>query len=280
MKLADETLSHYQRSFRITERNYKAGITGTDALDVQFGRNNIASAERSLSAAKLSVARSSQALQILLGHGADGSLRANRVLPSPIKALPSTLPAGVIEQRPDLIQARAELYAQAKGVQIQQKALLPSLSLSPRLGSGSSNITDLLDLSNITWSVASSLSQTLFDNGERNYRVEETRSQYRAAIHNYSQDTLVALQEVEFALMSDRSLTEQTKLLQQEVRISGLAETQAQRNYTEGLENADILSVLESQRRASDARSGLIRIRNDRLQNQVDLYVAMGGNPN
>jgi len=90
---------------------------------------------------------------------------------------------------------------------------------------------------------------------------------------------LVALQEVELALMSDTSLDEQTALLQQEVRVSSLAETQAQRNYTQGLENADILSVLESQRRAVNARSGLIRIRNARLQNQVDLFVAMGGNP-
>ncbi len=281
LALAEETLVHFQRSFKITERNYKAGIPGTDALDVQFGRNNIASAQRNLSAAKLNVTRTSQAVQILLGRYPAGTLRAAQELPSPIASLPRTLPQGVIEQRPDLIQARAELYASAKEIQIREKAFLPSLSLSPGISNaGTTNsLSNLLDLDNLSWSIASSLSQVLFDNGERDYRVQQTQSQYRAAIHNYSQDMLVALQEVEFALISDKSLTEQTALLQQEVRVSGLAETQAQRNYTEGLENADILSVLESQRRAVNARSGLIRIRNARLQNQVDLFVAMGGNP-
>ena len=39
----------------------------------------------------------------------------------------------------------------------------------------------------------------------------------------------------------------------------------------------DILRVLESQSRATNARSGLIRLRNERLQNRIDLHLALGG---
>ena len=281
LSLAQETLKHYERSFKITERNYKAGIPGTDALDVQFGRNNITNAKRNLESSQLNVARNAQALQILLGDYPDGRLRVTSKLPTPISTLPSTLPEGVLEQRPDLIEARADLYVTAKEIEIREKALLPSISLTPRMGTGGSvvDISDILDPAEISWSVATSLANTLFDNNARQLQIEQTQSQYRAAIHSYSQEVLVALQEVELALISDLSLKKQTELLQKEVRVSGLAETQAQRDYTQGLDNSGILSVLESQRRAVNARSGLIRIRNSRLQNQIDLFVAMGGNP-
>jgi len=280
LKLAQETLEHYQRSFTIIERNYRAGVQGTDALDVQFGKNNITSAERQLTIAELNVTRTSQALQILLARYPSGTLKANRKLPSPIRSLPSTIPAGIIEQRPDLISARAGLYRSTKEIVIRKKALLPSISLRSSTSNGSStSIKELLDLSTLTWTVAASLSYELFDSGRKKAAVEQAMSLHKAAIYNYSEDVLNACREVEFAYQSDRSLAKQASFLQDEVKVAGLAEKQAERNYADGLENASILSVLESQRRAVNARSGLIRIKNQRLQNQVDLFVALGGKP-
>ena len=58
---------------------------------------------------------------------------------------------------------------------------------------------------------------------------------------------------------------------------AALAERQANRDYADGVEGADILDVLESQRRANNARSGLIRLRNNRLQTRIDLHLALGG---
>jgi len=41
--------------------------------------------------------------------------------------------------------------------------------------------------------------------------------------------------------------------------------------------NPNILSVLEAQRRANNARAAIIRLRNQRLQNRFDLHLALGG---
>ena len=38
-----------------------------------------------------------------------------------------------------------------------------------------------------------------------------------------------------------------------------------------------MLEILESQRRAVNARGALIRLRNQRLQNRLDLHLALGG---
>ena len=61
------------------------------------------------------------------------------------------------------------------------------------------------------------------------------------------------------------------------VEQAALAERQAERDYSEGIEGADIFSVLESQRRANNARSTLIRLKNERLQSRIDLHLALGG---
>jgi outer membrane protein TolC len=72
-------------------------------------------------------------------------------------------------------------------------------------------------------------------------------------------------------------LQAQEGFLQKEVEQAALAEKQAERDYSEGIEGADILSVLESQRRANNARSSLIRLKNERLQSRIDLHLALGG---
>lgn len=278
--LAHETLASYEKSLRIIERNYKAGVPGVDALDVQFGRNNVTAAQRRISEAKLSLSRSSQALQILLGRYPEGQLRAGKQLPSPLSKLPNTLPAGVIEQRPDMIAARARLSNLVKEVEIRHKALLPSASLSGRVrGNSGVKLKLLLDPAYLGWTLASSLTQTVLDGGQRKTAIAQTQTQHKAAIQRYVGDALTAFREVEYALMAETALAEQTRLLREEVQVTTLAEKQATRDYSEGLENVRILSVIEAQRRAVNARSSLIRIRNQRLQNQIDLFVSMGGTP-
>ena len=58
---------------------------------------------------------------------------------------------------------------------------------------------------------------------------------------------------------------------------AALAEKQAGRDYAEGVDGVDILDLLESQRRASNARSSLIDLQNRRIQNRINLHLALGG---
>ena len=99
----------------------------------------------------------------------------------------------------------------------------------------------------------------------------------KAAIHDYVQTALIALREVESALQTDRSLREQETFQMQEVRQAGLAERASQRNLSLGIEGASVLQILEAQRRAVNSRGGLISLRNRRIQNRLDLHLALGG---
>ena len=71
-------------------------------------------------------------------------------------------------------------------------------------------------------------------------------------------------------------IRDRNKYLSSELRQAELAEKQAMRDYSEGL--IQIISVLEAQRRAVASRRAMIFLKNQRLQNRIDLHLALGGN--
>jgi outer membrane protein TolC len=62
---------------------------------------------------------------------------------------------------------------------------------------------------------------------------------------------------------------------QQAAIESVAAEELAWQQYQRGI--VDIITVLESQRRAFTAQSSLLSVMNNRLANRINLYLALGG---
>jgi outer membrane protein TolC len=120
------------------------------------------------------------------------------------------------------------------------------------------------------------VNQFLFDGGERAALSRAALARNERLVNEYAQLALEAFREVEATLSADRSLAVQEKFLTDEVAQATLAEKQSERDYAEGV-NPNILSVLEAQRRANNARAAMIRLRNARLQNRFDLHLALGG---
>ena len=67
----------------------------------------------------------------------------------------------------------------------------------------------------------------------------------------------------------------QETALRAAVTEAGGAQALALEDYQAGL--ADIVTVLESQRRMFDTKRSLLELQNLRLQNRIDLYLALGG---
>lgn len=274
--LALETRDSYVRNFRITERNFKAGDTSASALDVQFGRNNIASAERDLIDRELGRDEARRALEVLLGRYPAATLEGKDELPQLSVEVPAGLPSELLLRRPDLIAAAADLRASAMRADAARKDLLPSLRLNGR-GSGSSDaLSDMLiDPEYLVWSAASSLVQTVYRGGAPTAEARQALARNESALRTFAEIALQAYREVESALATDRSLAQQQVFLTTELEQANLAEAQASRDYSEGI--VGILELLEAQRRGVNARRAMIALSNERLQNRIDLHLALGG---
>jgi outer membrane protein TolC len=192
------------------------------------------------------------------------------------RGVPAGVPADLVERRPDLAAARAELFASARRADAARKSLLPRVALTGGSGTPAARFSDLLDPDFLASSVLASFSQAIYEGGSLAADARGALAANQARVHDYAQTALEAFREVESALGADLSLAEQEGFLIREVEQAALAEKQAARDYSDGV-NDDILRVLESQSRATNARSGLIRLRNQRLQNRIDLHLALGG---
>ncbi len=278
MELARATRDSFQRNYRITERNYKAGDPTASSLDVNFGRNQVASAERALISRELARDEAKRSLELLLGRYPATSIEGREELPRLGRAVPAGLPSELLMRRPDLAAAAAELRASAERASAARKRLLPSINLS---GGGSTTIPslELLDLirdpSAIAWSVAASITEPIYRGGALRAQARQALALNDAAIATFSGIALRAFREVESALATEHSLAAQERFLETELQQANLAEARAYRDYSEG--TVDILSVLEAQRQAFNARNSMISLRNGRIQNRINLHLVLGG---
>ena len=92
---------------------------------------------------------------------------------------------------------------------------------------------------------------------------------------NYANTALVAYSEVETALAAEAFLADRVGHLANAVEQARAAERLAEERYRAGLDN--YITVLDSQRSAVQADGDLIAARRLRLENRVDLYLALGG---
>jgi NodT family efflux transporter outer membrane factor (OMF) lipoprotein len=272
--LAGVTLESFEKNLRIIERNYKG--TGEGALDIQFGRTNVSSARRAVESRKLDQAEAARSLELLLGRYPSGTTRNRRDLPRLSGSVPAGLPANLLDRRPDLSASRARLFASAQRADAARKALLPSVSITGSGGSSTTKLADLLDAGGLAATLAGRFTQIITEGGAVSAEARAALARNEAQLANYAQTALEAFREVESTLAADRSLAAQEKFLASELEQAALAEKQAERDYSEGI-NPNILSVLEAQRRANNARASMIRLRNQRLQNRIDLHLALGG---
>jgi len=275
LALAKKTIESYQQALPVVERRYKANTLRS--VDVQFARNNVASAERSLRIRQLNRDNAARSLELLLGRYPSASVVSSNQLPSLSPNPPSGLPSELLARRPDLQAARAGLYASAQRAEIARKNLLPSLRLTASASNGADNIRRAFDPNFLVYSAASSLAQTIYRGGALSAQARAALERNKAAIHDYTRVALRAFREVEAALAADVSLREQEIFLEKEVKQTQLAEKRALSDITLGIEGASFLEYLEAQRRSENAGISLIRLKNDRLQNRIDLHLALGG---
>ena len=91
----------------------------------------------------------------------------------------------------------------------------------------------------------------------------------------YAQTVLVAFNEVETSLAAEDFLAKQERALATSVQEEKAALLIAQQQYESGL--VGIITLLETQRRAFNAESAWLFTLNQKLQNRINLHLALGG---
>lgn len=272
--LALETLNSFEANLTTVDERFRRGLS--PALDLRLTRANVANARSTYNLQKRLADGSVRQLEVLLGRYPSGTLVTTGSLPELNGPVPAGAPSDLLERRPDILAAQEGLVAAGYRVQESKKSLLPAISLTARYGRASGELEDILKDSFDVWSLLGNLTAPVFQGGRLRANVKRSEARLAEAVVSYQAVVLGAFREVESALVDETLLSEQLEAVKMAAEESIGAQELAEERYERGL--VDIITVLESQRRAFNSRSNLLNIQNQLLQNRVSLYLSLGGN--
>lgn len=148
-------------------------------------------------------------LALLLDQPPPGPLLPEARLPDdfPAVALPDAAPGQVLERRPDVQRARAQVDTALARLQVSQAARYPALSLSGSVGSGGASLSDLF--MNPIVSLSSNLVVPLIDWRRLDLQRDGARTELELAALQLRETLARALTEIESAWLDDERLRQQ-----------------------------------------------------------------------
>jgi outer membrane protein, multidrug efflux system len=274
-ELAEKTVASFGETLKSVESTYDRGINDVTAVELALSRSNVASARSNLEARKRERDAAKRSLETLLGYYPRASIESSTELPKLKRSIPVGLPSELLVRRPDIRAVERRYAAAIERVAESRKALLPAVRLTGSTGTSSADFAKLFNRDLLLSTIAGSLSQAIFEGGRLRENVAISKAEQDELAHDYTSAALGAFREVETALAAEQYLEAQAEALREASKEAVFAEDRALSRFQSGL--VTFITLLESQRRAFDSRSALIRVENQRLQNRIDLYLALGG---
>lgn len=189
--------------------------------------------------------------------------------------IPVGLPSDVLQRRPDVSAAERAMAVANAGIGVARAAFFPTILLQPSGGWDSNQMGNLLNAPSLLWSLGAAVTQTVFDAGKNRANARIAEASYIAAVANYRQSVLVAMQEVEDGIDGMALLERADRQAQASVRSSRRALELANDRYAGGLDT--YLEVITAQQGLLANQRQEVQIRGQQILTAVYLIKALGG---
>jgi len=274
IEISQRTLKNRHDATVLNEQRFKGGYAGL--LDVNQAQIQEEEARAALVAQRRAMRLIENALCVLLGE-----------VPHPIKRGPSTIdplslgelpvgvPAMLLERRPDVKSAEESARAAVMRIGVARAQQYPAFSITGFLGLNSIEHTDLLKSDARTWNIGAGMLGPLVDLGKSWSRVDVAEAQATQALQSYEQSVLVAVRDVEDALVGVRTFKEENKVRTAQVKAGRSASFLSRRRYVDGV--TSYLEVLDTERSLFNAELAQSSTQERYLASIVQLYKALGG---
>ena len=274
LDVSKKTLAARQDSLRLTSVLAKHG--SASALDLRQSEQLVYTAAETIPDLERQIALQENSLSILLGRN-PGPIPRGRPLteqPNP-PAIPVGLPSELLERRPDIREAEANLVAANAEIGVAKAAFFPSISLTGTAGYESFALNNLFTHSQRMWNGAASLTQPVFAGGALRAGKRLAEAQEQEMLLTYQQTIMNAFEQVSNSLIAyqkGREFREQQELL---TTAAEDADRLSKILYEHG--GASYLQVLISENNDLAAQLNLAQAElNERLA-LIQIYNALGG---
>ena len=271
--IAEEMAGASEKQLGLVQDRLRVGRG--DEYDVTLARANVATFRDSARSLELSYQQAVRALEALAGRYPAAALSVPPKLAMVPGPVPVGVPAELLERRPDVVAAERRVAAAFYRVEEAKAARLPRISLTAAVTSLSSELFVLQERDNPVVSAGASIAQPLFLGGQLQAQVEIRTAEQKQAVAEYGRVGARAFGEVESALSSASILEEREAILAQAVTDNARALELANVRYRVGA--GDLRAVQQQSLALHAARTALLRVQSERLQQRVNLHLALGG---
>ncbi|KAA8743377.1 efflux transporter outer membrane subunit [Pseudomonas koreensis] len=272
-RLLEATVAAYEKSLQMTQNQYRAGISGRDA--VAQAQTQLKTTQADLVDLIWQRAQFENAIAVLTGQApAEFSIAETQNIPN-LPQIPLSLPSQLLERRPDIASAERSVIAANANIGVAKAAYYPDLTLSMSGGYSSSTSKNLLTLPNRFWSVGPKLDLPIFDGGIRSAEVDRTEAAYDQTVAKYRQTVLDGFREVENYLVQLKVYEDEAAVRQEALDAARDSLRLTQNQYKAGL--IAYIDVVVVQATALSNERTVLNILQSRLIASVQLIAALGG---
>ena len=274
LKVARENLKNAETLMDTIRKRFKVGVA--TALDLAQQESVVATQRATIPPLEQRLQQLLDAQAILLAtmpekiELPDSDLK-DITLPTVVSGLPSEL----LQRRPDVQNAEAQLASAHADIINARAAFFPSIQLTATGGYQSAALSQLFRPDSMLWSAASSLTQPIFEGGRLRGALDVKKARYDELLADYRKSVVSAFSDVEDALVGVKQTAAEEEAQQLAVKTARNAYGLTQQQLKGGI--IDITTVLNTQRTLFSAEDALVQSRISHLQAMVSLYKALGG---
>lgn len=277
LAIAKDTVANAERSVTLTRARLQGGVA--PRTDLRQAETILSTAQADVANLTTIVQQDRNALDLLVGAPvAETDLPASLdSVDGMITPVPAGLDSGILLRRPDVLEAEYQLKSANARIGAARAAFFPRISLTGIAGFASTALDSLFKDGSFSYSIAPSATLPIFDWGANKGNLAYAKAQAEAATANYQRTIQAAFRDIADALARRATIEDQAGA---QVRLEAAARDTAMltdARYRGGVDS--FLSSLDAQRTFYSARRSLTAVKLLRLNNLVDLYRSVGGDP-
>ncbi len=189
--------------------------------------------------------------------------------------LPLSLPSSLVQQRPDVLQAQANLHDASAKIGIATANRLPNIALTANAGSTAAAIDQLFTSGTGFWGLGATVTAPLFQGGTLLHQQRAAKAAYVQAAEQYRSTVLTAFQNVADTLAALEQDADALKSAAAAADAAGVTLDLAQRQSRAGY--AGYLALLSAEQADQQARISLVQAQANRYADTAALFQALGG---
>jgi NodT family efflux transporter outer membrane factor (OMF) lipoprotein len=272
----EEIINIQTGSLGILRKQFELGqVAGADVAAVEA---TLAQAQATLPPLQKQLAVQRDALTALIGRfptqePAEKFDLASLQLP---QELPVSLPSKLVEQRPDIQSAEAQMHSASASIGVAIAARLPQFTLTGNAGTTANQINQLfITPGTAFWTLAGNVAQTVFDAGTLLHKQRAAEAAFDQAAEMYRSTVISAFQNVADSLHALQSDADTLKAAYAAERAAFRSLEIARRQLQLGA--IGYLGLLTAQNTYQTALISLVQAQAARYADTAGLFQALGG---